>query len=96
MQCLYRDDEVTFYIGFSLCSVLYIVCLGSSLRPSAFMFFPAVIFQDRAFEREKKAHADTLVLLVTNYKQKQKHVIRGITCVAVDCVSFQKTECSQT
>ena len=56
-------------------------------------FPPAVIFQDRAFERGKKS-TDTLVLVVTNYKQK--HIIRGITCEAFDCDSFQKTECSET
>ena len=59
MQYLYRDAEVTFYIGFSLCSVLYIVCLGSCLRLSVFVFFPAVIFQDRAFERGKKKNRHT-------------------------------------
>lgn len=94
MQYLYRDDEVTFYIGFSLCSVLYIVCLGSCLRLSVFVFFPCRDIPRQSFRKRKKKRTDTLVLVITNYKQK--HIIRGTTCEAFDCDSFQKTDCSQT
>ena len=60
-----------------------------------FHVFPCRDIPRQSFRKRKKS-TDTLVPLVTNYKQKQKHVIRGITCVAFDSVSFQKTECSQT
>ena len=94
MQYLYRDDEVTFYIGFSLCSVLYIVRLGSCLSLSVFVFFPCRDIPRQSFRKRKKKRTDTLVLVITNYKQK--HIIRGTTCEAFDCDSFQKTDCSQT
>lgn len=58
-----------------------------------FRVFPCRDIPRQSFRKRKKK-TDTLVLVVTNYKQK--HIIHGITCEAFDCDSFQKTECSQT
>ena len=58
-----------------------------------FRVFPLPWYSKTELSKEEKK-ADTLVLEVTNYKQK--HIIHGITCEAFDWDSFQKTECSQT
>ena len=51
--------------------------------------FPLPWYSKTELSKEEKKSTDTLVLVVTNYKQK--HVIRGITWEAFDRDSFQKT-----
>lgn len=59
-----------------------------------FRVFSLPWYSKTELSKEEKKRTDTLVLVITNYKQK--HIIRGITCEAFDCDSFQKTECSET
>ena len=59
-----------------------------------FRVFSLPWYSKTELSKEEKKRTDTLVLVITNYKQK--HIIRGTTCEAFDCDSFQKTDCSQT
>lgn len=59
-----------------------------------FRVFSLPWYSKTELSKEEKKRTDTLVLVITNYKQK--HIIRGTTCEAFDCDSFQKTECSET
>lgn len=53
-----------------------------------FRVFSLPWYSKTELSKEEKKRTDTLVLVITNYKQKQ--IIRGITCEAFDCDSFQK------
>lgn len=59
-----------------------------------FRVFSLPWYSKTELSKEEKKRTDTLVLVITNYKQK--HIIRGTTCEAFDCDFFQKTECSET
>ena len=62
MQCLYRDDEVTFYIGFMFC-VVY--CMFRQLfEVECFRVFPCRDIPRQSFRKRKKKRTDTLVLVL--------------------------------